>query len=321
VPAVQPPGPGCASIADVVDSETRPDRSARARKERRICVIDEVVREFGGWAAGDRDPLLDSALGPALLQLVAGAGGRVGPDQGPSGLLRAVPVGPGEGAETLRLYRPRPTLAFSGRDCAAPGIGAAAQAALAAGFSPVRRGPGGRAAAYHAGALCLDHVGVDGSGGAPGAFGPQQIRPRFIEFGELLTGALRAVGVDARLGPVPGEYCPGEFSINDGRGHKLVGTAQRLVRGAWLFGTVILVIDPEPVRDVLVPVYEKLGLDWDPQTVGAVQGSAPGVTVEDVKAAVLDAVGRLGALQPISIGADLLELAAGRVDRHRVPGY
>jgi len=37
---------------------------------------------------------------------------------------------------------------------------------------------------------------------------------------------------------VPGEYCPGEFSINDGHGHKLIGTAQRLVRGAWLFGTV-----------------------------------------------------------------------------------
>ena len=322
---MQPRRPGCASIHDVVDSETWPGGSARARIERRIGVVDEVVPESGGWAAGDRDPLLDSALGPALLQIVAGASGPVRPDDAGSGLLSAVPVGPDEGgAETLRLYRPRPTLAFSGRDCAAPGIKVAAHASVAAGFSPVRRGPGGRAAAYHAGALCLDHVGVDVSGqpaGAPGAFDPQQIKPRFIEFGELLTGALRAVGVDARLGPVPGEYCPGEFSINDGRGHKLVGTAQRLIRGAWLFGTVILVTDPEPVRDVLVPVYEALGLDWDPQTVGAVQSSAPGITVEDVKAAVLDALGRRGDLQPMSIGADVLELAAGRVARHRVPGY
>jgi lipoate-protein ligase A len=171
--------------------------------------------------------------------------------------------------------------------------------------------------------LCLDHVGVDISGlpaGAPGAFGPQQIRPRFIEFGELLAGALRTVGVDARLGPVPGEYCPGEFSINDGRGHKLVGTAQRLVHGAWLFGTVILVTDPEPVRDVLIPVYEALELDWNPHTVGAVQSSAPGVMVEDVRDTVLAAIGRLGDVQPISIGRDLLASAAGRVDRHRVPG-
>ncbi|MET0966405.1 MAG: lipoate--protein ligase family protein [Nakamurella sp.] len=266
---------------------------------RTIALIDEAAADRGGPAPG-RDPLLDTALGPALLQTVATAGG----------------------PESLRIYRPRPTLAFSGRDCAAPGIAAAATAAEAAGFSPVRRGPGGRAAAYHQGALCLDHVGVDVSGrsaGAPQAFGPQQIRPRFIEFGELLTGALRAVGVDARLGPVPGEYCPGEFSINDGRGHKLVGTAQRLVRGGWLFGTVILVTDPEPVRDVLIPVYDALDLDWDPQTVGAVQSTAPGVMLAEVRTAVVDAMGRLGALYPVPIGPAVLELAEGRIDRHRVP--
>jgi len=256
-------------------------------------VVDRRVRD-GITVVDDtdqsRDPLLDSALGPALLARVA----------------------ENDGPELLRLYRPRPTLAFSGRDCASPGIAAAAAAARAAGFFPIRRGPGGRAAAYHRRALCLDHLGPDPDGIAT-------IRSRFAGYGELLVGALRDLGVDARLGPVPGEYCPGEFSINDGHGHKLVGTAQRLVRGAWLFGTVILIADPEPVREVLIEVYDALGLDWDPTTVGAVQTTVPGAQVEDVRAAVLRAYGQLATLRSVGLDDAVIELARGRVDRHRVP--
>ncbi len=247
-----------------------------------IALLDDTGAE--------RDPLLDIALGPALLATVAAQGG---PDR-------------------VRPYRPGPTLAFSGRDCASPGIAEAARRARAAGFVPVRRGPGGRAAAYHGGALCLDHVSAD-------PHGRGEIRSRFTVFGRLLVDALRSVGVDARLGPVPGEYCPGEFSINDGHGHKLVGTAQRLVRGAWLFGTVILVTDADPVRSVLVEVYRALGLDWDPATVGAVQDTAPGVTVTDVHHAVLDGYARLGEMVAQPVPADAIEDARARLDRHRVP--
>lgn len=246
---------------------------------RLIALLDETAME--------RDPLLDIAIGPALL---AGTGRDGGPDR-------------------LRLYRPAPTMAFSGRDCATPGIGVAAAMAAAAGFTPVRRGPGGRAAAYHRGALCLDHVSAD-------VDARTDIRARFIAFGGLLVDALRAVGTDARLGPVPGEYCPGEFSINDGHGHKLVGTAQRLVRGGWLFGTVILVTGAAPVRSVLVDAYRALGLDWNPDTVGSVEDTVPGVTVDDVQRAVLDAYARLGELVPGVLPDEVLADAAGRRERH-----
>src|SRR5690349_1022121 len=94
---------------------------------RAIVLIDDTANVAG------RDPLLDIALGPALLQRTAAGG-----------------------PEVVRLYRPRPTLAFSGRDAATPGILAAAEAAQRAGFAPLRRGPGGRAAAYHSAALCID---------------------------------------------------------------------------------------------------------------------------------------------------------------------
>jgi len=250
--------------------------------DRRIALLDDTAIE--------RDPMLDIALGPALLASVAATGG---PDR-------------------LRLYRPGPTLAFSGRDCASPGIGAAARAARAAGFTPARRGPGGRAAAYHRGALCLDHVSAD-------PHGHGEIRDRFTGFGELLVGALRAVGVDARLGPVPGEYCPGDYSINDGHGHKLVGTAQRLVRGAWLFSTVIVVADAEPVRDVLVAAYHALRLDWDPRTVGAVADTVPGVSVQDTRNAVLAAYTALTELTSDGVEPLVLAKARERHDRHLLP--
>jgi lipoate-protein ligase A len=253
-----------------------------------LQVIDDTLE------AGGRDPLLDAALGPAMLQQTA---------------YDNVSQG---GPETLRIYRPRPTLGFSGRDAASPGIAKAVTAARSMGFDPVRRGPGGRAAAYHRGALCLDHVGGDDPG-------PQQIRSRFLGFGELLTGVLQRVGVNAELGPVPGEYCPGEFSVNDGHGHKLVGTAQRLVRGGWLFGTVILVTDPEPVRQVLTNVYAALGLDWEPGTVGAVETTVPGVTVGDIKSAVLEAYSCLGPVVVGDLTDDVLELSRSRIDRHRLP--
>ena len=199
---VRPPGE-CASIAPVVDIDDG----------KRIALLDDTGRE--------RDPLLDVALGPALLSAVAAEGG----------------------ADRLRMYRPRPTLAFSGRDCAAPGIGAAA---AAAGLPTFRRCGAGRAVERPP-TTPVRCVWIMLGRQRTSTFGPERSAPRFVEFGELLTGALRAVGVDARLGPVPGEYCPGEFSINDGRGHKLVGTAQRLVRGGWLFGTVILVDRPGAV--------------------------------------------------------------------------
>lgn len=254
-----------------------------------IALVDETAEADPG-----RDPVLDVALGAALLQQV-GAGG----------------------PELLRIYRPRPTLAFSGRDCASAGIGAAAEAAVAAGFAPVRRGPGGRAAAYHPGTVCLDHIGPirTGPGRGPGV---DQIRPRFTLFADLLIRALRSLGVDAQLGPVPGEYCAGDFSINDGQGHKLVGTAQRLVRGAWLFGTVIVVEDADAVRSVLEAVYRALGLDWRPASVGAVRDVAPEAGPAVVVAAVVDAYRQLGELLPDVLPAGALELAAARREMHLV---
>lgn len=175
----------------------------------------------------------------------------------------------------LRVHRPRPTAAFSRLDSIKPGFPAAEDAARAHGFAPVVRPGGGRLAAYHGGALVLDLV-------APHPDARRRFRERFAEAGGALVAGLRELGVDARVGPVPGEYCPGEFSVNAGGTTKLVGTAQRLVRHGYLFSAVLLVADPEPVRAVLDDAYAALELAWDPASVGCVADSVAGVTVDAV---------------------------------------
>ncbi len=48
-----------------------------------------------------------------------------------------------------------------------------------------------------------------------------------------------------------------------------------------------MVDEADRVRDVLIPVYEALGLDWDPATAGAVADEVPGVGWDDVAGALL----------------------------------
>jgi octanoyl-[GcvH]:protein N-octanoyltransferase len=187
---------------------------------------------------------------------------------------------------TLRLYRPAPTVAFGQRDTRLPGFEAAAQACRDLGFEPLVRKAGGRAAAYHQGTLVVDHI-------EPHADAIAGSKDRFGFFGGLLAQALRNVGVIAAVGEIPGEYCPGEFSVHGihpadpGRRVKLVGTAQRVVGGGWLFSSVIVVEDSAPIRRVLTDSYAALGLDWDPATAGAANDLVPGLRVEDVQDAVL----------------------------------
>lgn len=186
----------------------------------------------------------------------------------------------GESAgELLRLYRPPVTVAFGRLDALRPGYPAAQAAAARHGFAPLLRAPGGHAVAYHGGSLVVDHV-------APAGNAIEGVQARFAAMGARLAGALRSLGVDARVGEVPGEFCPGEFGVNARGAVKLVGTAQRVVRSASLLSASIVVTGAAPVRAVLVDVYAALGLDWDPATAAAVEDEIPGVTVERVADAV-----------------------------------
>jgi lipoate-protein ligase A len=214
--------------------------------------------------------------------------------------------------EALRIYRPdSAVVVFGRRDTHLPGFPRAAEAARAAGFEPVVRATGGRAVAYTDAALVVDHVRHD-----PGPIGGQEAR--FAEFGAQFVALFQDLGVDARLGAVPGEYCPGAHSVNARGVEKLVGTAQRMVPGAWLFSSLVVVDAADRLRPVLGQVYRCLGQDFDESSVGSLSREVPALDIDHLEEAVVDMLRAGRPAQPVQVDPHLLELARSQVAAYRV---
>jgi lipoate-protein ligase A len=209
----------------------------------------QLLREPGGRTAA-----LDMAISEAVLAAVA---------RGEPG--------------ALRIYRPAPTLAFGRLDTLRPGFAAARAAARRHEFAPVLRLAGGHAAAYHDQCLIYEEI-------RPAEHLHEGLEERFAATTALLADALARVGADVRVGPVAGEYCAGRHSINVGGRVKVVGVAQRAIRGASLLSAFVIAGGGEAIRAVLTDVYAELALDWDPRTAGAL-GRDAGAVEAAVRAA------------------------------------
>lgn len=223
-------------------------------------------------------------------------------------LLEAVAAG--REPESLRLYRPDDALAFSVLDRTRPGFEGAVAAARARGFEAMLRLAGGRAAVFHRTTLAFAWL-------IPCEEPRRHIATRFEMLAALVVEALRALGVDARVGSVPGEYCPGDHSVNAGGRTKIMGVGQRLVRGAAHVGGVIVVGGSERVREVLVPVYRALDFDFDPATVGSVEDERGETPVEGVADALLGVFARHFALEPGAVDVGTLARARELEAWHR----
>lgn len=221
--------------------------------------------------AQDGDPVADVAIAHALLRQASR----------------------GERGEAVRIYRPvARTVAFGRSDTRRAGFAAAVRRCRAAGFEPVIRAPGGRAVAYTPDALAIDHVARESDPG-------RRMRRRFVEYGELLAGVLRGLGVDARVGEVPGEYCPGAYSVNARGTVKLIGTAQRVVRDAWLFSAVLIVDGVAELRPVLRGVYDALELSFDSESVGSLRDEVGAVDVAALERVLRAAYGMATSGEPV----------------------
>lgn len=243
---------------------------------------------FSGRVAED-DPALEMATAHALLRRASR----------------------GESLGSLRVFRPTRMVAFGRRDTNRPGFPDAAQACRGAGFTPVVRASGGRAVACTPAALVVDHVQRD-----PASLGGMD--SRFEDYGAMLGDVLSDFGIDARVGEVPGEYCPGAHSVNARGTVKLIGTAQRMVRDAWLFSSVLVHDDAAILQPLLAEVYAALEVEFDPTSVGAFAQEAPGVSLETLEQAVIGAYDDRFGLVASTVSPTVLDEARAMVADHQV---
>jgi lipoate-protein ligase A len=236
-------------------------------------------------------PALDTAFSRALLESVA---------------RRELP-------ETLRLYRPDDVLAFSLADRRRPGFSRALESARTGGFEPVLRLAGGHAAVFTRGSLAFAWAVASENPGAG-------IHARFEGVATLVASALRRLGIDARVGPVTGEYCPGSYSVNARGRSKLMGVGQRVIRRGAHVGGVIVVSGSDRVREILEPIYRELELELDPDSVGSVEDEIGHIRGEDVAHALLEEIQLRRVVAHEALPTELLERAKTLAREHELAG-
>lgn len=221
-------------------------------------------------------------------------------------------VAAGELPPTARLHKPGREVAFGRQDVASGGYEAAAEAARDSGYAAVERLAGGRAALFHEGTVAFTRAYPD-----PQA--PRRTYERFEEMAGIAAAALERLGVQARVGEVPGEYCPGAYSVSSRGERKLVGIGQRMIRGGAHVGGVLVASGEDEVRRVLSPVYEALELEWRPETAGSASGElGREVSVDEAIDAMAAELGARHALEEADVDPETMRLARRLLADERV---
>lgn len=234
------------------------------------------------------EPLLDTAGSHAMLRRVAA----------------------GSVAESLRLYVPDRAMLFSSLDARRPGYARAVSLAEQAGFPSLVRLAGGQAAVFLEESIAFAWASPD-----PDAH--LRIRQRFETVSNWILASLCRLGLDARVGPVPGEYCPGEFSVNIGGQVKIMGVGQRVIKGGAHVGGVLTVAGTPLLRETLISIYEALDVDFEPETAGGIADFDPSLGLEDIIAAMVEVLDEGGYdLEPQSFDAAICQEAEALMALH-----
>lgn len=182
----------------------------------------------------------------------------------------------------LRVWYPPRQVAFGRRDRAAHGYARARQAAADHGFPPTERETGGRAVAFTGDVLAVLWA-------EPADPAEPAIDGRYEQRLGDLEDAVESLGVPAERGEPPDSFCPGTRSLQaDG---KIAGLAQRVRSEVAITAAAVVVRDPEAVAAVSTPVYEALGVPFDPRSVGSLADAgceaAPDEVRDDIEGALI----------------------------------
>jgi lipoate-protein ligase A len=177
-------------------------------------------------------------------------------------------VASGRRGPTALTWNSSRYVAPTSREKRLPGFGRAASIAEESGFPVLIRNSGGGAVAANEGSISFSLT-----------FPVEDLRhglyERYSEGMELISSALRSLGVPAEAGEVEGEFCPGAYSIRSGgeRGVKHAGLAQRVKKRAARLEALILVSDTAALIPLIERFYEALGLPFQPESIADLDAS------------------------------------------------
>ena len=234
-------------------------------------------------------PGLDTTLARALLQSVSA----------------------GSTGETFRIYSPGRVLAFGKRDTVTRGFPAAAAAARDRGYVPLVRLAGGRAAVFHDGTLAFGWT-------MPIDDPRSGIQERFEVLSGLMVRAFARLGVESAVGEIPGEYCPGRFSVHHSDNRKVMGVGQRLAQDAAHVGGVIVVTGTDLINEVLDPVYGALGIEFEPSATGALTDLLPAMTITEVAQAIVAELALVGEISSATLPSEIVHRGRDMLSDHLV---
>jgi len=160
----------------------------------------------------------------------------------------------------LRVWQPHRVVAFGRRDTTSAGYDRARSIAREQEYATVERAVGGRAVAFTGTTVAFVRA-------TPVTDERTGIQNRYDEAIAALAGALEQLGVEPRRGEPAGAFCPGTHSLS--ANGKIAGLAQRVRRSAAVVSGLVVVTDHEQLADVLGPVYDALGVDFERHSVGS----------------------------------------------------